>query len=48
MEHVQPASIKLTVDTFHQAAQTLFHALGFTEREKQADYIKMEKKLVCD
>ncbi|AWX96531.1 GNAT family N-acetyltransferase [Streptococcus suis] len=48
VEHVQPASIKLTVATFHQAAQTLFHALGFTEREKQAEYIKMEKKLVCD
>ncbi|WP_238138870.1 GNAT family N-acetyltransferase [Streptococcus suis] len=48
VEHVQPVSINLTVASFHQAAQTLFHALGFTEREKQADYIKMEKKLVCD
>lgn len=48
VEHVQPASITLTVATFHQAAQTLFHALGFTEREQQAEYIKMEKKLVCD
>ncbi|HEM3576527.1 TPA: GNAT family N-acetyltransferase [Streptococcus suis] len=48
VEHVQPASIKLTVATFHQAVQTLFHALGFTEREQQAEYIKMEKKLVCD
>ncbi|WP_238145013.1 GNAT family N-acetyltransferase [Streptococcus suis] len=48
VEHVQPASIKLTVAAFHQAAQTLFRALGFTEREQQAEYIKMEKKVVCD
>lgn len=48
VEHVQPASIKLTVASSHQVAQKLFHALGFAEREKQAEYIKMEKKLVCD
>lgn len=48
VEHVQPASIKLTVATFHRKAQTLFHAFGFTEREKQVEYIKMEKKVVCD
>ncbi|MGQ7383612.1 GNAT family N-acetyltransferase [Streptococcus suis] len=48
VEHVQPASIKLTVVSSHQVAQKLFHALGFAEREKQADNIKMEKKLVCD
>ncbi|MFI3112750.1 GNAT family N-acetyltransferase [Streptococcus suis] len=48
VEHVQPASIKLTVASSHQVAQKLFHALGFAEREKQADNIKMEKKLVCD
>lgn len=48
VEHVQPASIKLTVASSHQAAQALFHALGFAEREKQAEYIKMEKKVVCD
>ncbi|HEM3202699.1 TPA: GNAT family N-acetyltransferase [Streptococcus suis 8830] len=48
VEHVQPASIKLTVASSHQVAQKLFHALGFTEIEKQAEYIKMEKKLVCD
>lgn len=46
VEHVQPASIKLTVASSHQVAQKLFHALGFAEREKQAEYIKMEKKLV--
>ncbi|MCP8379484.1 GNAT family N-acetyltransferase [Streptococcus suis] len=48
VEHVQPASIKLTVASSHQVAQKLFPALGFTEIEKQAEYIKMEKKLVCD
>lgn len=48
VEHVQPASIKLTVASSHQVAQKLFHALGFAEREKQAEYIKMEKKVVCD
>ncbi|HEL1653083.1 TPA: GNAT family N-acetyltransferase [Streptococcus suis] len=48
VEHVQPASIKLTVASSHQVAQKLFHALGFTEIEKQAEYIKMEKKVVCD
>ncbi|NQN83466.1 GNAT family N-acetyltransferase [Streptococcus suis] len=44
VEHVQPASIKLTVASSHQVDQKLFHALGFTEIEKQAEYIKMEKK----
>ncbi|HEL1702093.1 TPA: GNAT family N-acetyltransferase [Streptococcus suis] len=48
VEHVQPASIKLTVASSHQVAQKLFHALGFTEIEKQVEYIKMEKKVVCD
>ncbi|HEM2802910.1 TPA: GNAT family N-acetyltransferase [Streptococcus suis] len=48
VEHVQPASIKLTVASSHQVAQKLFRALGFTEIEKQAAYIKMEKKVVCD
>ncbi|HFI2438492.1 TPA: GNAT family N-acetyltransferase [Streptococcus suis] len=48
VEHVHPASIKLTVASSHQVAQKLFHTLGFAEREKQAEYIKMEKKLVCD
>ncbi|HEL2401847.1 TPA: GNAT family N-acetyltransferase [Streptococcus suis] len=48
VEHVQPASIKLTVAGSHQVAQKLFHALGFTEIEKQSEYIKMEKKVVCD
>lgn len=46
VEHVQPASIKLTVASSHQVAQKLFHALGFTEIEKQSEYIKMEKKLL--
>lgn len=46
VEHVQPASIKLTVASSHQAAQALFRTFGFTEREKQAEYIKMEKKVV--
>ncbi|HFI0256644.1 TPA: N-acetyltransferase [Streptococcus suis] len=48
VEQYQPDSLKLTVAFSNQIAQTLFRAVGFTEREKQAEYIKMEKKVQCD